>query len=220
MRAEERHVVGELRGELAESPLAVDVERVAGLDLDVRDPGAQRLCAPRRGQRAQLLRGRRARGGDGRADPGGRVRRARHPRGALVAALAGKDEVGVAVDEAGDDAAPARVDALVGGGVPGALDGHDAVAVEHERRVADGAELRVVRDEQPDVVEDEGAHGRAPRVGAGPPVATSSQPLRARPGRGRAGRSVAPVMPAPRAARGRRRSWRARRRGRSSALPP
>ena len=56
-------------------------------------------------------------------------------------ALAGEDEVRVAVDEARDDAAPARVDALVGVGVPGALDGGDAVAVEHERRVADRADL-------------------------------------------------------------------------------
>ena len=92
--------------------------------------------------------------------PPARVRRARHARGELVAALAGEDEVRVAVDEARDDAAPARVDARVRAGArPAALDRRDALAVEHERRVAHGPELGVVRDEQADVVDRERAHG-------------------------------------------------------------
>ena len=55
VRAEERDVVGELGRELAQPLLAGDVERVAGLDLDVRDPGAQRVAAAGARQLAQLV---------------------------------------------------------------------------------------------------------------------------------------------------------------------
>ena len=50
--AEEGDVVGELGGDLAGAALGRDVEAVAGLDLDVGDPGAQRLGPPR-GRRAR-----------------------------------------------------------------------------------------------------------------------------------------------------------------------
>jgi len=45
MATEEGHVAGQAAGHLAQAPLAVHVERVAGLDLHVGDPGPQRLAA-------------------------------------------------------------------------------------------------------------------------------------------------------------------------------
>ena len=143
-------------------------------------PAAQRLAAARARERAQLLVGRGARGGDRLADPAGGVRRAGHAGGELVAALAGEDEVGVAVDEARDDAAPGRVDAAVRAGAA-ARPRHrrDALAFEHDRRVADGAELGVVRDEQADVVDRERrVMARAPRAARGRRRSTRAAPSR------------------------------------------
>ncbi len=157
MGAEEGDVVGQRGRQLAQPLLAVDVERIAGLDLDVRDPGPQRLPATGAGQREQLHRVRGAGGGHGRADPAGRVGGAGHPGGELIGAVTREHEVGVAVDEPGDDAQPVGVDAGVGQR-PGRLHGDDPVALEHERGVAADperpvAELGVVRDEQADVVD-------------------------------------------------------------------
>ena len=113
--AEEGDVVGQPGRHRTAALLGGDVEPVAGLDLDVGDAGAQRLA---RGARPPARRARRCRGSrrlGGHADPAGLVRRARHPRRELVAAVAGEDEVRVAVDEAGDHAAPGGVEALVRG---------------------------------------------------------------------------------------------------------
>ena len=103
------------------------------------------------------------------ADPARRVRRARHPRGELLGAVAGEHQVRVAVDEAGDHAAAAGVDPLVGGRAR-RLDRRDPPALDHERGVADNAERpvperRIVRDEQADVVDDQRAHGAPPIAG-------------------------------------------------------
>ena len=56
VRAEEGHVVGELAGDVAQPPLGLDVEPVARLDLDVRDPGAEGLGAAGARQLAELVR--------------------------------------------------------------------------------------------------------------------------------------------------------------------
>ena len=113
MRAEEGGVVGHLRGELAQALLTRDGQRVSRLDLRVGDPGSELLGRPGRGELAQLVVARGERRGDGGADPARLVRRAGHPRGELLAAVAGEHEVRVAVHEAGDHAAPACVDPLV-----------------------------------------------------------------------------------------------------------
>ncbi len=135
--AEEGDVVGEARGDLAAAALGLDVEAVAGLDLEVGDAGPARLVAACGGEPGELL----GRGGAGRlgghADAAGRVRRARHPRGELVAAVAREHEVRVRVDEARDHAPPLRVDPLVGGRAR-ALDGGDEAVLDHHRGVADG----------------------------------------------------------------------------------
>ena len=85
------------------------------------------------------------------------VRLPGHARRELVAAIAGEHEMRVAVDETRDHAASPGVDAFVGGRAR-RLDGADALAVDHHRRVAADperpvAERRVVGDEQPDVVD-------------------------------------------------------------------
>ena len=146
----------------ARAPLGLDVEAVARLDLEVRDPGAQCLGAASARQLAQLVLRRRPGRLGGHPDPRRRVRAAGHPGGELVGAVAGEDEVGVAVDEPRDHAAAARVEPLVRGRA-GALDRRDALALDHQRRVAHEperalAEGGVAGDEQPDVVDHERAH--------------------------------------------------------------
>ena len=153
------------RGELAGAPLGGDVEPVAGLDLDVGDPGAEALARRARRERAELVVARRA-GRLGRDPDAARlVGAAGHPRRELRGAVAGEDQVRVAVDEAGHHAAAAGVDAVVGLRA-GRLDRGDAAVVEDERGVADDAqrplaERRVVGDEQADVVDRERGHPAA-----------------------------------------------------------
>ena len=186
MGAEERDVVGEPGGDLAAPAFGLDVEPVAGLDLEVGDTGPQRLLPPDRGQRRELLGGR-GTGGVGRdADAARGVRRAGHPRGELVAAVAGEHEVRMRVHEPRDHAAALGVDALVGGSAR-ALDGGDDAVLDHQRGVAHEAEgtvseRLVVRDEQPDVVDDD-AHASASRSAAGTskPVCCPSRTIQAPP---------------------------------------
>ena len=122
-------------------------------------PARQRLVAAGGGEPGELL-GRRGAGRvGGHADAAGGVRRAGHPRGELVAAVAREHEVRVRVDEARDHAPPLRVDPLVRRGAR-ALDGGDEAVLDHQRGVAEEperalAEGLVVGDEQPDVVDDE-----------------------------------------------------------------
>ena len=137
MGAEEGDVVGELGGDRAAAALVVDVEPVAGLDLEVVMPARARLgaAAPRASARSSSsLAARVAVGRD--ADAAGVVRRAGHPGGELVGAVAGEHEVGVAVDEARDHAAPGGVDALVGGRARRARRAATRAVLDHERRVA------------------------------------------------------------------------------------
>ena len=84
------------------------------------------------------------------------------PRRELLGAVAGEDQVGVAVDEARDHAAAGRVEAPIGGN-PRALHRGHPVALEDEGRVAHDpqrtlAQRRVVGDQQADVVDRQRAH--------------------------------------------------------------
>ena len=145
MRAEEGDVVGELGGEPAEALLGLDVEAVAGLDLLVGDPGGQRLCGRVRRQPEQFVVARGPGRGHRYGDPAGLVRRPGHPRGELVGAVAGEDEVGVAVDEARDHAAAAGVDGARRPAAPaGPTCGHEPV-LDDERGVADEPERPLAR---------------------------------------------------------------------------
>ena len=79
--------------------------------------------------------------------------------------VAGEDQVAVAVDEAGDHAAAARVDALVGiRSVSGIAEPGDMTVLDHDRGiVALRREIsggRVVGDEKSDVVDEGGVHER------------------------------------------------------------
>ena len=129
---------------------------------------------------------RRARGVGRHPDPARRVRRAGHPRGELVPAVAREHEVRVRVDEPRDHAPPLRVDPLVGGSAR-ALDRGDAPVIDHDSRVSDEtkralAQGLVVGDEQPDVVDDQG-HASASRSAAGTskPVCCPSRTIQAPP---------------------------------------
>ena len=166
--AEQRDVAGQLGGQPAQPLLAVDVERIARFDFERRDARSERLRSARRGERAELLGGGSAGGVDRRHDPARLVRSSRHPGGKLGAALAREDEVGVAVDEAGDHAAPSGVDPLVRGG-PRRLDRRHPSVLDHEGHAVTRpqgrlAESRFVGHEQPDVVDDQARHTEVTRA--------------------------------------------------------
>src|SRR5204862_85719 len=106
------------------------------------------------------------------------VRPSCHPLGELPRAVAGEDEVGMAVDEAGNHAAPARVDLLVRGRAPGALDRRHPPAGDHEGGILDHAqrtiaELGLAGDELPDVVDDHRGHRHAASIAARSSAPTS-----------------------------------------------
>ena len=135
--AEERRLLGELPGDRQDAGLVVDGQAVAALDLD----GGRALAAHLGDQpgdvAGELLVGGGAGGGDGGADAAGGVRRAGHPGRELRRPVAGEDQVGVAVDEAGEHRAAAGVDLLVGGRrVGGRADPGDLRALDDERGVA------------------------------------------------------------------------------------
>ena len=140
---------------------------------------ARRASSIRRsGQPGQLAARRGAGGGDGRVDAAGVVGPPGHAGGELVAPVSGEDEMGVAVDEARQDAPPRGVDAPVGGGAGGAH-GDDAIALHHHGRVrpdAEGpvAELGVVGDEQADVVDDHRGDAHDACTAASPDTVRSS----------------------------------------------
>ena len=165
--AEEGDVVGELRRHLAGLRFRGDVEAVARLDLDVGDPGAQALGPAQLGEALELRHARGAGRLRGHPDPARLVGRAGHPRGELLGAVAGEDQVRVAVDEAGHDAAAAGVDPIVGVD-PGPLDRDHLPVLEDDGGVAQlaqrplAAQARLVGDQQADVVDRErGSPGAA-----------------------------------------------------------
>jgi hypothetical protein len=112
--AEERRLRGDLGGQPQAARLVLDRQPVPALDLH-----GGRALPPHLGEQAdqpvpQLGVGRPPGGGDGGADPAAVVAGTRHPGLELGRPVAGEDQVGMAVDEAGDHRPAADVDAVVG----------------------------------------------------------------------------------------------------------
>src|SRR5581483_1376844 len=172
----------ELGGDPAAALLGGDFEAVAGLDLQVRGARPERLVAAGPGEPAELVLARGPSRLGGRADAAGLVRRARHAGRELGGAVAGEDEVGVAVHEAGDRAAPAGVEALVARG-PSPLERRDPPVLHHHRGVAEHAQgplapPGLVGHQEPDVVDHERAQAQASRTAASSSPAASRRAWR------------------------------------------
>ncbi len=166
--AEECRLVGQLLADAQQPGFVVWCEAVTGLDLDRRDAGGARLGPTLLGERAQQFVVGGAGGVDRRAHSPCFVRTTGHPGGEFVGSITGEHEVRVAVDEARDDAASGGVDAFVGRRCRARTDIDDAVAVEHDVRVADdtgtsGFPDGVIGDEHADPLDDGGGHGDAHR---------------------------------------------------------
>ncbi len=116
VRAEEGRVRGELAGDAQAAQLVVEGQAVAALDLDRRRALGPHLGDAGRHEGAQLVVARGAGRGDRDGDAATVVGRARHPGGELGRPVTGEDEVGVRVDETGDDGAAAEVATRVGVG--------------------------------------------------------------------------------------------------------
>ena len=134
--AQEGGVLGELTGDGQAARLVLRGEAVAALDLQARRTLPLHLLHQLRDVAGQLLVGGGTGGGDGGADAAGGVGLASHPGLELGRPVAAEDEVGVAVDEAGNDRAAGHVDHRVRGGrLGGAADpGHVARPAARSRR--------------------------------------------------------------------------------------
>ena len=157
MGAQEGDVAGQLGSDLAQLPLGGDVKPIAGLDLQMRDAGAQGLGPSPTCQLSQLARARRAGRIGGDPDAARLVWLPGQPRGELLRSVSREDQMRVTVDEARNHAATRGVDAAVGGRAP-PLHGGDTISIEHEGRPADDpqrpfAEGGVVGDQQADVLD-------------------------------------------------------------------
>ena len=114
--------------------LGLDIEAVAGLDLDGRDAfGEERSQAAGCGPEEVVL-ARRARGGDRREDAAALlgdvgIGCAVEPLLEFIGAIAAIDEMGVAIDETRRDEAPAAVDREAGRRIRGAPDPGDPAAI-------------------------------------------------------------------------------------------
>ena len=130
------------------------------------------------GERQQLVVGRGPRGLGRDRDPARFVRRPGHPCRELLGSVPGEDQVGMAVDEARKHAPPPGVEMLVRVGA-GALDRDHRLVLDHERRVAHDperplADLGIVRDQEPDVVDRQRAHRVTAAIDSRSSPATSS----------------------------------------------
>ena len=103
VRTEERDLGRHFGCEAGEARLIVDREPVAGLDLERRRALRLQLGDESGEAPPQLVVTRRPRRGHGAAYAAGGIGRTGHPRLELVRAVAAEDEVGVRVDEPGDD---------------------------------------------------------------------------------------------------------------------
>ena len=113
--AEEGGLVGVLLRDRQAARLVEGAESVAALDLDGRGALPAHLRDEAGHVGGELLVGGGTGRRDRRTDPAGGVALPRHPGGELGRAVAGEDEVGVGVDEAGDDRAAAEVAGRVRG---------------------------------------------------------------------------------------------------------
>ena len=138
--AEEGRLLGELAGHRQAASLGVDVEAVAGLALERGHSGAQQLVGQPGHVGAQVV-GRGGSGrGHGRANAAGRIGPTRHPSRELGRPVAGEDQVGMRVDEAGQHGATIHVHPLVGRGCPvGRPDPGDPAVFDQNRTIRPGA---------------------------------------------------------------------------------
>ncbi len=162
--AEERDLVAEDVGDVDESRLAVNVERVARLDLDGGDAAGAQFAETLIRCATKFLTRRRTRGVDGSRDAAPVVRDTSHARLELIGPLAGEDQVRMRVDEAGYDRAVLRVDPLVRRrGVRVRTDPEHDVVVDHHCRIQEPAgrslaQRRIVRRQFTDVLNDPSRH--------------------------------------------------------------
>ena len=167
--AEERRLLGELPRHREAPGLVEGGQAVAALDLDGGGALAPHLGDEPGDVGRELLVGRGAGGGHGGADAAGGVALPRHPGSELVGTVAGEDEVGVGVDEAGQHRATTEVPGRVGvGSVEPPADPHDPAALDHDRGILDEPERspvvgRVVGDELGDPGEQQATSSLASR---------------------------------------------------------
>ena len=164
MRAEERGLRRVPAGDLDRARLVVDVEPVARLDLDRRRAGPVSLDEPPSDETVEFVGRCGASRFGRRSDAATVVRLACHPGGELLGPVAGEHQVGVGVDEAGQDAGAIGIDAFVGDLAGGTdvcdrpVDDDDAGVLEDAERPA--PDRRIVRDERADVVDHDRARRR------------------------------------------------------------
>ena len=128
--------------------LGLDVEAVAGLDLDRRDPALHQCPQARARLLHKLFQGSRPRRLHGRGDAAAGagdflIGRALEPLLIFAGAVAAEDEVGVAIDQAGGDpGAVQRLDlsGLVAGQLGAAADPDDAPVLDADGAILDRPE--------------------------------------------------------------------------------
>ncbi len=190
VRAQERGLVGELPGHRQAARLVVDGEAVAGLDLDGGGALAASSPATSRATWAVSCSSVAARvAATVVRMPPAAYGLPGHPGRELLRAVAGEDQVAVAVHEAGQHRPAARVDHLVGGGrLGGRADPGDPAALDDQRRVGPSAPSRsrsalgVVGDELADVGDQRRGHSAPIASSSSRPISSSSPACR-RPGR-------------------------------------
>jgi hypothetical protein len=177
VRAEERCLVGDFAGEAQQPGLVLDGEPVPALDLDsggalgahLRDPGSE--------QCPELIVGCLAGRGNGPRDAAAVVAGPRHAGGEFVGAIAREYEVRMRVHERRDDGPAGGIDAPVGRRRRrGRTDPGDPVAFDDQRGVSQDpqpvADVRAVRDELADPVDQDTRHESAHRSS----IASASSP--------------------------------------------
>ena len=178
MRAEERHVVGQLGGDPAQTALAGDLERVPRLDLQMRDAGPHGLPLARPSQRQQLLVGGGARAlDDTRIPPAAYGAPAIRAANSSARSPANTRWVWLSTNP-GITQRAGGVDALVRSGA-GRFNRRHELVLAHERGVAHDAERPLAerllaRHKQPDVVNDERAHDATARTARSSSAAAST----------------------------------------------
>ncbi len=176
MGTEEGGLGGEPFGNLQAPHLVASVQSVARLDLHCGDARAASLLASCCGEPGELVVARPTGCVDRHEDATGLVGCAGHTGGELVTAVAGENEVGVAVHEAGDHATSSGVDAPVGN-LSRRADRDDPVAGHHHRCVSHQTQRTLpkgwfVGDQQADVVDDSGERTHVASIRS--PIAAAS----------------------------------------------
>ena len=162
--AQKRHFIAELVRDIDESRLAVEGERVAGLDLDGRHATGAKFTKTFLGRSAQFVTRRGARRRDGARNAASVVRCAVHASLELLGTLAGENQMRVRIDEAGYYGRVVGVDHLVSGGRLGVRPHpENPFVVKYQRGVVKptrdtDTEERIVRRQLTDVLDDPRGH--------------------------------------------------------------